>query len=379
MIDPQIFVKMLSDFGINFYAGVPDSLLSELCNCLSDNLDESHYLVCANEGSAIALATGHYLATGAPGAVYMQNSGLGNALNPLLSLADPEVYAIPMLLIIGFRGEPGIKDEPQHLKQGRVQNALLDAAEIPYRVLDNESLDYPLLIREMLDLAILRSGPTALVIRKGCFQNYRIPPCPVPQSSALLRESALEIILDHFGKELIISTTGKCSREVFEIRRRQAVPCGDFLTVGSMGHASSIALGIALEKPDRGVICLDGDGALIMHMGSLAVIGKHHPPNFIHIVLNNHCHESVGGQPTPSERLDLKLLAQATGYSRYLFADDTSSLETALEECRQHFACTLLEVLINPGSREDLGRPSSSPIDNKQEFMHLIGEAKLYR
>jgi phosphonopyruvate decarboxylase len=369
MIKASDFYLALQRLGLNFFAGVPDSLLKDFCAYLSDNCAPQDHVICANEGNAIAMAAGVYLATGKPGLVYMQNSGLGNASNPLLSLADKEVYAIPMLLMIGWRGEPGRKDEPQHVKQGRVQTALLDAMEIPYIVLDANVQDYASVLTNAYQLTIETGNPVALVVRKGTFEAYKSRQKSSCPTFEMTREAALELILQKCGDYHIVSTTGKTSRELYELRiKRGEQPC-DFLTVGSMGHSSSIAAGIALKGPDKLVICIDGDGAMLMHLGAMVVIGKLAPRNFIHILINNYCHESVGGQATAGDSIDFANLAQAIGYKHFLQAKSKAELTTALDGLSAMKCPILLEVIVQPGSRADLGRPQSSPAENCRAFM----------
>jgi len=374
MISPRDFLDSLTELEINFFAGVPDSLLKELCLAITDTIDIQHNIICANEGNAVAMATGHYLATGKPGLVYMQNSGLGNALNPLLSLADKEVYGIPMLLVIGWRGEPGKLDEPQHVKQGRVQNYLLDSAEIPYQIIDETTTEFRGIVENLMKLSLEKNNPVALIVRKGTFSEY-LKTNVTPDSYPLLaREEALEVILDAIGDALVVSTTGKTSREVFELREKKGHTCKDFLTVGSMGHSSSLAASIAMAKPSRTVVCLDGDGALIMHLGALAVVGSLKPANLIHILLNNHCHESVGGQPTPSQQIDYSQLSMSLGYKSYHSAEDTDSLIESLTQSIGTEGPAFIEVIIKPGSRKDLGRPTTSPAVNKRLFMEFCNQ-----
>ncbi len=362
MINPNTFLKNLATFGISFFCGVPDSLLKHLCACISDTVPPRKQMITANEGSAIGLATGYHLATGKRAAVYMQNSGFGNALNPLLSLADSEIYAIPMLLIIGWRGEPGVKDEPQHLKQGRVQTALLEAAEIPYRTMDADS-DPAALLKELLD----HPGPVALLVRKGTFSEY--PMHKATSKSPLTREKALGLILREMPDWRIVSTTGKTSRELYELRGSRGEEQRDFLTVGSMGHSSAIALGLAISRPDESFICLDGDGALLMHTGIMSNIGKAAPSNLLHILLNNRCHESVGGQSSAADTVDFAALSRAMAYPHYLKAESSAALISALRQARELTGPIFLEIVVKPGSRTDLGRPQESPAECKQRFM----------
>ena len=370
MISTSNFLSTLRHRGIGFFCGVPDSLLKELCACIESECSDEHHVICANEGSAIAVAAGHHLGSGKIAAVYMQNSGLGNAVNPLLSLADRAVYSIPMLLIIGWRGEPGIHDEPQHVKQGEVTESLLQCLNIPFRILDSET-DYEPILAELLSLAASESRPVALLVKKKTFARFSSPQStdPAPTQPAFLREAALDIILQYMGDSLIVSTTGKSSRELYELREKRGETQRDFLTVGSMGHSSSIATGIALANPSRRLICIDGDAALIMHMGSLAVIGKLAPRNLIHILINNGCHESVGGQPSAASNMDFAALAQATGYPHYFSADSPATLESALAQIIDLPGPILLEIRVKPGSRADLGRPKASPLDCKHNFM----------
>lgn len=371
MIEPSKFYQALTSCGVDFFAGVPDSLLKQFCAYISDTCSPSQHVICANEGNAIAMGVGSYLADGNLPLIYMQNSGLGNAVNPLLSLADAEVYGIPMILMIGWRGEPGVKDEPQHVKQGRVQLSLLDAMEIPYQIIDSDTQGYEQIIRDLCDEARNGNRPVAIVIRKDTFAEYKMKKASCNDYS-LTREQALKEILEADSSYSIVSTTGKTSRELYELRIGRSEEPRDFLTVGSMGHSSSIAAAIALKMPHRKLMCIDGDGALIMHMGSLAVIGKLAPPNFVHVVINNFCHESVGGQATASESLNMEYLAKAAGYKHYYQAVKADDIKDVIQQMRDKDGPILIEIRVKPGSRSDLGRPKSSTTENKQSFIaHL--------
>ena len=372
MISVKDFYNCLRKNEIDFFAGVPDSLLKEFCAYLDDHADKGEHIICANEGNAIAMAVGYHLANGGVPLVYMQNSGLGNAVNPLLSLADREVYGIPMILMIGWRGEPGIKDEPQHVKQGRVQLALLDAMEIPYEIFGAQSADYAELILVLKERSLRENRPLAMVIRKGTFTKYESVK-KLDCEYTLSREEALEAILEADNSYAIVSTTGKTSRELYEIRERRGEKAQDFLTVGSMGHSSSIAASIALARREMRVMCIDGDGALLMHMGALAVIGSLKPRNFVHVLINNYCHESVGGQESAIAALDLSLLAKAAGYEHYFCAVSREELMRAMSRIRDLEGPVFLEIRVKPGSRADLGRPKSSTIENKTAFMQKLG------
>ncbi len=368
MMNPETFYKSIQFRGIGLMAGVPDSLLKHLCAYVDANCCTSEHIITANEGNAIALAAGYHLATGKIGAVYMQNSGLGNCVNPLTSLADSEVYSIPMLLIIGWRGAPGIKDEPQHVKQGRITTGQLDLLEISYQILQADSdLDH-ILDKSFAELAE-ENAPVALLIRKGTFESWK-GRGKSEQTYTMKREQALAVLLNLAKPDdLFISTTGKTSRELFELRVHRGEPQRDFLTVGSMGHTSSIALGVALGKPDRRVICLDGDGSFIMHMGAMPIIASLKPNNLVHVILNNQAHESVGGQSTVAGQIDLRAIALASGYKAYHQASDTVSLNKAWQSIDNSDGPQLLELHLCTGSREDLGRPTSTPQENKQAFM----------
>ena len=369
MIEVKEAYEAMVSSGIDMFTGVPDSLLKNICAYITDTAPRGKHIIAANEGNAVGIAAGHYLATGKPVLVYMQNSGLGNTVNPLLSLADEKVYSIPMVLMIGWRGEPGVHDEPQHVKQGEVTLVLLDAMQIPYIVLKDVAQ-----IRPQVELALQRKAPVAIVIKKGTFGSYKLKTVRT-NDNPLSREEALKLVIDHLREDdVIVSTTGKLSRELFEYREaRRDGHCHDFLTVGSMGHSSSIALGIALEKPDRRVFCFDGDGAFIMHTGALGIVASMNPKNFFHILFNNNAHESVGGQPTVGYQLDAIGIAKASGYREALRASTREDMLAALGKLEHAEGPVLLELRVKIDSRDDLGRPTTTPIENKQAFMSELG------
>ncbi|MCK5539045.1 MAG: phosphonopyruvate decarboxylase [Bacteroidales bacterium] len=373
MINTKNFYDYLSNKEIEFFSGVPDSLLKDICAYITDNTSKQKHIIAANEGNAIALAAGYHMATNKIPMVYMQNSGIGNAVNPLLSLTDTEVYNIPILLMIGWRGET--KDEPQHVKQGKVTTDLLDAMEIPYLVLDTNEEN----AEKQIDIAISKIKETntafALIIRKGTFEKYNIKQ-EIKSDFTLLREEAIKIIIDSLeGDEVIVSTTGKTSRELFEYRDAlKQNHNSDFLTVGSMGHASQIALGIALNKPNRKVICIDGDGAVLMHMGGFSIIGTQAPKNFLHIVVNNGAHESVGGQPTIAFNIDIPKIAKANNYKYAIRVSTTDELKNALKSINTNSYPAIIEVMTRIGSRDNLGRPTIKPVDNKTDFMKNLAK-----
>ena len=372
MIRPAFFIEHLKANGIDCFAGVPDSLLKNICAYITDHCDEAHNIIAANEGAAIGLAAGHYLATGHPACVYMQNSGEGNIINPLASLTDPEVYNIPVLLLIGWRGLPGVHDEPQHVKQGKVTTGLLNVMGINYEVLAKDEDKAEKQITTAIK-ALQNKEVFALVIEKDSFEEYKLRNVEVNNLS-MSREDAIRIVAAALGeKDCIVSTTGMISRELFEYRT--AMNQGherDFLTVGSMGHASQIALGIATAKPDRKVWCFDGDGATIMHMGSMAIVADKSPKNYVHVVFNNGAHDSVGGQPTVGLKIDLPAIAKAVGYPQSFSVDDEDELMGVLNESKNLDGPVLIEVKVKKGNRKDLGRPTTTPIQNKEALMAFL-------
>ena len=375
MLPNRVFYDSLVKRGIEYFAGVPDSLLKDICAFLLDQIPEDKHVIAANEGNAVALAAGYHLATGKPGLVYMQNSGLGNAVNPLTSLVDPDVYGIPLLLLIGWRGEPGLKDEPQHVKQGKITLSLLDSLEIPYAILPDKAED----LGEILDKACRHMTdarmPYALVVRKNTFEKYSTR-FTRPDPFGLTREEALKCVIDNLRPgSVVVSTTGKLSRELFEFREHRSEGHEkDFLTVGSMGHASQIALAIAMNRPGRSVFCLDGDGAAIMHMGAMAIIGSRKPDNYRHIIFNNGSHESVGGQPTVALDIILPRIAEACGYARAEEARTKERIIHFMDTAQDEPGPSLLEIKVRRGARKDLGRPTVSPQDNKTAFMEYVGK-----
>ena len=372
-INPTDFYDQLASHGVDFFTGVPDSLLKEFCLCIDDRIPSDKHIITANEGNAVALAAGYYLANKTLPLVYMQNSGLGNAINPLLSLCDPEVYSIPMLVMIGWRGVPGVKDEPQHVKQGKIQLELLETMDIPYETISKDDEQFASKISSAVEIAKNESRPSVLLIKKGTFEKYGKEIQKV-ENQRMLREEALDIILENLDENaVVVSTTGKTSREIFEIRERKGQAHEqDFLTVGSMGHCSSIAMGIALAKPNREVVCIDGDGAMLMHLGSLTSIASLNPKNFHHMLMNNEVHESVGGQDTAAKNVDLSAIVAAVGISNIFKAETLDELKTCITDFMAAAGPAFLEVKIRPGSRGDLGRPTIKPVDNKKDFMTFL-------
>lgn len=366
--------KLVEIIGSDFYTGVPDSQLKALCNYLMNvyGIDPLHHVIAANEGNCAALAAGYHLATGKVPVVYMQNSGEGNAINPLASLLNEKVYAIPVIFIIGWRGEPGVHDEPQHIYQGEVTLKLLEDMDVKFFVIDKETTEAELKEAMKEFSALLSKGKdVAFVVKKGALSydgkvDYK-------NANELNREEIIRHIVKYTGQDPIISTTGKASRELFEIREANGQGhAHDFLTVGSMGHASSIALGVALNKPDQKVWCIDGDGAVLMHMGAMALVGTNSPENMVHIVINNCAHETVGGMPTVAGQIKLTDIAHACGYPYAVCVDSYDMLDKELASARERSQLSFIEVKCGIGARDDLGRPTTTPIENKDNFMSAL-------
>lgn len=366
--------KLVQIIGSDFYTGVPDSQLKALCNYLmaTYGIDPHHHVIAANEGNCTALAAGYHLATGKVPVVYMQNSGEGNIINPVASLLNDKVYAIPVVFIIGWRGEPGIHDEPQHIYQGEVTTRLLDDMDIANFAIGKDTSDEE--VEEVMKgfREVLATGKdVAFVIRKGALTDA--PKVDYKNDNHMIREEIIQHILKASGEDPIVSTTGKASRELFETRVANGQSHKyDFLTVGSMGHSSSIALGVAINKPEQRIWCVDGDGAVLMHMGSMAVLGSNKPKNLIHVVINNGAHETVGGMPTVAGSIDLVGVAKACGYPYAVCVDNFEDLDREFEAAKERRELSLIEVKCSIGAREDLGRPTTTALENKQNFMEYI-------
>lgn len=371
--------KLVEIIDADFYTGVPDSQLKSLCNYLMNTygIDSKHHIIAANEGNSVALAAGYHLATAKVPVVYMQNSGEGNIINPVASLLNEKVYAIPMVFIIGWRGRPGIHDEPQHIYQGEITLKLLEDMGISAFVIEKDTADTEVEnIMSSFKKNLNEGKSVAFVVAKDALTydekvDYR-------NENSLNREEVIQHIVRVSGEDPIVSTTGKVSRELFEIRANAGQSHKyDFLTVGSMGHSSSIALGIAIHQPNRKIWCIDGDGAMLMHMGAMAVIGANAPKNLVHIVINNGAHETVGGMPTVAEAIDLKTIAKACGYSNAYTVDTLEKLDEILSIAKAANELTMIEIKCAIGSRSDLGRPTTTTIENKEGFMRHLLEKNL--
>ena len=369
----ETFVNMLN---VDFYTGVPDSLLKPLCNYLMDayGIDSKHHMIAANEGNCTAIAAGYHLATGKVPAVYMQNSGEGNVINPLASLLNDKVYAIPMIFIVGWRGEPGVHDEPQHIYQGEVTVKLLEDMDVAAYVVTKETTEEELDAQMQVFRSLLAKGKdVAFVVKKGALSFEKN--VEYSNKNHMRREEIIEHMVNVSKEDPILSTTGKASRELFEIREKNGQSHKyDFLTVGSMGHTSSIALGVALQKPQQKIWCIDGDGAMLMHMGAMAVIGANKPSNLVHIVINNGAHETVGGLPTVASEINLVKMAEACGYPYAVRVSEFEQLDKELQAAKERRELTLIEVECAIGAREDLGRPTTTALENKENFMRYLQE-----
>lgn len=363
--------KFIEILGTDFYAGVPDSQLKALCNYLFNKygVDGKHHIIAANEGSCTALAAGYHLATGKTPVVYMQNSGEGNIINPVASLMNEKVYGIPCIFVIGWRGEPGMHDEPQHIFQGEITNELLKDMDIESFIISKDTTNDELsAVMESYKSLLLEGKQVAFVVRKGALEYNNSP--KYSNNNTMMREEIISHIIDVTDKDPIISTTGKTSRELFELRVARGQTHGyDFLTVGSMGHSSSIALGVAIHKQNKKIWIIDGDGAMLMHMGSMALIGSYAPKNIVHIVINNGSHESVGGQPTVAEKLDIVKIAQGCGYPNAISVDSFKDLDKALIDAKTKDELSFIEIKSAIGARSDLGRPTTTAKENKDSFM----------
>ena len=366
--------KLVEIIGSDFYTGVPDSQLKALCNYLMNTygIDPKHHIIAANEGNCTALAAGYHLATSKVPVVYMQNSGEGNIINPVASLLNDKVYAIPMVFIVGWRGQPGIHDEPQHIYQGEVTVKLLEDMDIRTFVINKETTDEEVAgaMKEFKEV-LSKGKDVAFVIGKGALSydgkvEYK-------NDNTMVREEIIQHIVKASGEDPIVSTTGKASRELFETRVANGQSHKyDFLTVGSMGHSSSIALGVALNKPNQRIWCVDGDGSVLMHMGAMAVLGANKPKNLVHIVINNGSHETVGGMPTVAESIDLVAIAKACGYPNAVVVDNFEALDKELDVAKHRNELSFIEVKCSIGARDDLGRPTTTALENKRNFMEYL-------
>lgn len=376
MIQADDFLAGAKAEGFDFFTGVPCSFLTPVINrVISD--PAARYVGAASEGEAVAIAAGAWL-TGRETVVMCQNSGLGNMINPLTSLNWP--FRIPSLLIVTWRGQPGLGDEPQHELMGQVSDRLLADIQVHHRAFPEEPVALGPALAEAR-VAMAESGlPSALILAKGSVADETLEQAPQPARPRGLREDlsrggpppkrieALERVLASIPESAaVIATTGKCGRELFTLADRAQ----HLYQVGSMGCASSMALGVALNV-ERPVLVLDGDGAALMKLGTLATIGAEAPRNLVHLLLDNGVHDSTGGQATVSPNVDFAAVALACGYARAYALDDLAGLDRALAEAFAAPGPSLLHLKIAPGSIAKLGRPTVKPPEVARRFKAFL-------
>tara|TARA_Y100000034_G_scaffold83246_1_gene99673 strand:+ start:1101 stop:2222 length:1122 start_codon:yes stop_codon:yes gene_type:complete len=371
MINCEDLGRVFRENNLTYFSGVPDSTFKDWMKFLSDG-NGFENRIAVNECEAVANCAGYHLATGKTGVVYMQNSGLGKTVNPLTSLISNEVYAIPSVLMIGWRGEPGKKDEPQHKMMGRVMFSLLDSLEIPYEILPDNFEQAQEVIKRAKQQAIQNQYASAIIIKKGTLEEY-ISKTKIKTNYEMSREDAIKTIVNNLNEsDAIISTTGKTSRELFEYRVMKNEQPRDFLTVGSMGCSASMAAEVALQTPNKQIYCFDGDGAVLMQLGALATIGKYCPRNFYHIIFDNGAYDSTGGQPTVSSTVNFDKIALSVGYSSAKTVETKENLIEEIEGTKQIAGPNMIIVKVNKGARKDLGRPTTTPKENKEAFMAFL-------
>lgn len=371
MIDIASFSDKLHDSGIEFITGVPDTLLNDFCLHIEDSWSKDRHVIAANEGNAIGLAAGYHLATGTIPLVYMQNSGIGNTVNPLLSLTHGQVYCMPMILLIGWRGERGSNDHAQHKKQGEVTPLLLETMDVPYKVVPDNTEEALSILKWALEVAITSNSPVALLATKGVFEKGEKAGFNSENEKLLSREEAINAVLDSIpDNAIVVASTGRATRELFELRNiRKESHENDFLNVGAMGHTSSIALGIAMAT-EREVVCLEGDSSAIMHLGSFSTTGLMKPSNFLHIVLNNGVHESVGGQKSAGFNVDLTEIAKHCGYVTIEKSVKTiEEINTAIKTLNDSDGPAFMEIIIRKGIRKDMPPLRFDLLNSKKELI----------
>jgi len=374
MIDIALFSDNLRNKGVEFITGVPDTLLNDFCLHIENHWDKNKHIIAANEGNSIGLATGYHLSTGTIPLVYMQNSGIGNTVNPILSLAHNRVYGIPMVLLIGWRGDPNIKDHAQHSKQGEITPVLLESMDIPFKVVPNDTEGAIETFNWANDIAKKTNNPVALLATKGVFEKGEKAGFNNENENLLSREEAINCVLDAIPESsIVVASTGRATRELFELRNiRKESHKYDFLNVGAMGHTSSIAFGIAIAT-DNKVVCLEGDSSAIMHLGSFTTVGLIKPNNFLHIVLNNGAHESVGGQKSAAFNANLTEIAKNAGYFTVEKPVKTvNEIKDAINSLENCDGPTFIEIIIRKGIRKDMPPLKFDLIDSKNEFMNCI-------
>ena len=373
MVNQQELFDALFDMGVDFFTGVPDSLLNDFCLYMTNNLPASEHVMAANEGNAIGIAAGHFMATGKLPLVYMQNSGIGNATNPLLSLTHDCVYGIPMLLVIGWRGDPSINDHAQHKKQGELTPVLMTDMDIPYEILDDDNTVIEK-FRWAANKAREISSPVALIAKKAILTQKEKKQM-YPESPLMNREEAVSVVIDVFGDGAVyLGTTGRATREVHEQLKMHGVSEGhEWQNVGSMGHVSSVGLGLALARPDKKIVVFDGDAAAVMHLGAFATNCRYKAANLIHIVLNNGVNESVGGQQSAGQLIDLTGVAKSCGYRNVGHAVKTKEeLQQVLKTLPGDDMPTFIDVYVRQGIRPDMPKLNIDHKAQKEALMNYL-------
>jgi phosphonopyruvate decarboxylase len=373
----QEILNSIENLGFSSISGVPDSTLSLLISSIEGSYLNKYVCVTPNEGSAIALAVGTFLGTGKPGLVYLQNSGLGNALNPLASLAHKDLFAIPMVLIIGWRGaltEKNVQfeDEPQHLIQGSITTKQLQDLQIPFTVASNSRNDFPRLLQDMFAKCLNISGPVAILVGPGLFDKKEIP---IYNGDAEMdSKDVVELMLSVCDNDtIIVGSTGMISRELLKVKENNpSFRHPVFLNVGAMGHASMIAKGLAFTLPNKKIVCLDGDGALAMHLGSMPVLNN--LENYVHVVINNMSHDSVGGQRTSFGNRDLAPLLNYFSHGEFTkFIRIDSESRTKLKKLLSSRKFQVIEFQCKPRGNHQLPRPTMKPFEKTVSFMNELG------
>ncbi|MFB0562329.1 MAG: phosphonopyruvate decarboxylase [Candidatus Lokiarchaeia archaeon] len=373
MISCEELISYFKETGINFFTGVSDSCFAPLVNYLLAHEKDYKHVIATNEGEALAISTGYHISTGNVPVVYSQNDGFLNMMNPLTSLVDSYVYEIPALLLISWRGSPKLEDAIQHKRIGEITTNLLDLLDIPYHIYDGDNNKLRIAIKKGVLLARNENKSYALLFFKGDIEPY---PHPHKIDAEMSREEAIKLIVESVdGDAVFVSTTGKTSRELFEYREKKDDDHKkDFLNIGAMGYANAIALGISLNKINKRVIVLDGDGAVLMHMGNLATIGHYKPGNLFHIILNNFSHDSTGGQPTLANSVNFCEVARAVGYTYAVEVKTKAQLIEEMEHLNKINGPALIVVYVKKGARSNLGRPNLPLIELKRRFMDFMGE-----
>ncbi|UCH72495.1 MAG: phosphonopyruvate decarboxylase [Thermoplasmatales archaeon] len=373
MIKCNDFFNLCKKYNFTFFSGVPDSTFKSWMSFLEKNNEKIKNIVTVNECEAVAVCSGYHLSTGKIAVLYMQNSGLGKVVNPITSLCDQAIYSIPILLMIGWRGEPDTKDAYQLRKMGPITLKLLDLLDIPYKIISTDAKELEDILKIAKEYMEKNSRSFALIIRKNIFEKLEEE--FENGNDKISREEALKTILKNLdGDEVIVSTTGKISRELFENRTKKDECSHDFYNIGAMGCAQSIALGISLQKKNKKVFVFDGDGSVLMQMGALATIGYHSPKNFYHIIFDNQSHDSTGGQPTYSDAVYLDEIAKACNYKNFEVVRDKSSLEKMIKKLKKNEGPFMLVIKVKKGARKNLGRPTMPPKKHKERFMKYIQE-----